>query len=232
MKKVIIASLLSLTLTGAALAGGAPTPNSYIQMPSKQGFVTGIEGGYAWIQTPSKNLYSLSDFTNGSNSYRTGEFSYGVHLGYDFALTPHVLLGPELGYYDNGYSQYKGSQPGFANKTEVTSSDFEAVAKLTYMWYNGWNIFGKGGVARVDQKFDSVQAFGTTVASNGKTLNKYKGIAAAGFGYEFANGFSFSLVYRHIFASSSSNFQTNANRAKKVYGVNAVMADAAYRYSE
>jgi opacity protein-like surface antigen len=227
MKKILLTSALSVAMSTTVLAASTP----WVQMPSKAGVVVGAEFGGAIIQTPTKKLYNTAEMANGSASVNRGSFAYGAHLGYDFALTQNVLLGPELGYYSNGLSQYKGSDAGvFSDKVKVRSNDIDLLAKLTYMFFNGWNVFGKAGVARVTQKFDAVTAFGTTLASAKKTEHQYKPELGIGVGYEFGSNIGFTVSYHHIFGTNSSNFRTKANRAKKVYAVDALMAAITYRF--
>lgn len=229
ISKLVSATILS-GLASISFASAAPDLTS---STAKNSAHIGIDLGYAGVQSPNTEVYSASDITNGNASYKIGNFAYGLNVGYDFALNDNWLLGPEVGYYNLGYSQYRGYQNGvFSDNTKVRSSAVNALARLTYMTNDGFNVFAKAGAAYVMQKTNSVVGYLSTPASSSHTQNAVKPEGDLGLGYQFANGLGLSADYQHIFASSESksHFQTSANRAHTVYSTNAIYGEISYRF--
>lgn len=225
--------LLSVILCGmttASFAAAAPNLSSNAAHSSMH---VGANLGFAAIQSPATEVYTQSAITNGSASYQLGNFAYGANLGYDFALSQSWLLGPEIGYYNLGYSQYKGTQEGvFSDNTKIRSSAVDALARLTWMSQSGFNLFAKAGAAYVFQKADSVVGFSNTAPSNSFSAHAIAPEGDLGMGYQFANGLGLSIDYQHIFGHSENNdnFITNGQRAHNVYSTNALFGEVSYRF--
>jgi hypothetical protein len=90
----------------------------------------------------------------------------------------------------------------------MKSGDLHLLMTGTIMMPHGFNVFGKVGVARVDQALrisnqlpdDSVPFIVTT-----DRLVQYKPMAAAGVGYQLGMVGIYGQ-YSHIFATNASNF--------------------------
>jgi hypothetical protein len=154
-----------------------------------KGLEIGVEGGYGILGTPENDLFDSPDFST-NNSYSTqtalfdqshdiGDFVWGVHVGYNFKITEHALLGFELGYKNLGGSNYSGTSkytqqnkyqyPIGPNPQDVDSERYntntsakvdinqQAVDLLFTGHYFIWqslNLFGKIGVAYVDSEIN------------------------------------------------------------------------------
>lgn len=230
MTRSLLAAITLSSITALSFAAAAPSLSS---TDARNSMHIGLDLGYAGIQSPATEVYTQNAITNGSASYKIGHLAYGANLGYDFALAPSWLLGPELGYYNFGYSQYKGTQGGvFNDNTKIRSSAADALARLTWMSQSGFNVFGKVGAAYVFQKADSVVGFSNTAASNSRSTHTVAPEGDLGMGYQFANGLNLSVDYQHIFGHSESNdhFITSSYRAHNVYSTNALLGEVSYRF--
>src|SRR3989338_5456623 len=128
ISRTFLAAAILSTMTAASFAAAAPHLSSDAARNSMH---VGVDLGYAAIQSPATYLYPTNDITHGSTSYKLGHFAYGANLGYDFALSQSWLLGPELGYYNFGYSQYQTNQDALNDDTKIRSSAVDALARLT-----------------------------------------------------------------------------------------------------
>ncbi len=188
---------LALVFAGFAMASGDTfvPPKPVV----KGGFVIGADGGYGELNTPNVftnyNEALLNDafagdplisITNNSNTQDTGDFVWGVHIGYDHQLADtgwlsNALLGVEVGYKDLGNSTYK-TKFGFTEveldgqaintadyyaKSEYKSQAVDFLLKADYYIVKGWHVFAKGGFAELYTKYQ----FTSDVNVNGVDQN-------------------------------------------------------------
>ncbi len=196
MKNYIIGIIagLALVCTGFAMASG----DTFVPVV-KGGFVVGADAGYGELNTPNvfsnynEALYAaqfkgdaLTTITNNNNSQDTGDFVWGVHIGYDHQLAntgwlSNALLGVEVGYKNLGDSTYKTStgvstatldsrvlntQSSYA-KSEYKSQAVDFLLKADYYIVDGWHMFAKGGLAELYTNYE----FTNTVKTNGVVDN-------------------------------------------------------------
>lgn len=226
----------TLTLVIASTSLLATSAFAYTYNPAgKNNFYVSGDVGYSVIETPNKNLLDSSDVSEitafgatVSQSHDKGYVGAGGNVGYQFAVTPNVLLGTEFGYNYNGRSKYtvkvsEDSVGSASATTTVSSWDLHLLGTGTYLFNNGFNIFAKAGGARVQQTAKGtvdISDFGSETDSD--TVTQYKPMVAAGIGYQFKMVNVFAQ-YSRIFATDASNFNdlVDSSGNQKVASVDA-----------
>ncbi len=190
-------------------------------------YVSGDFGAGA-LATPAKNLPDTSDTV--SSSYFNTFFSGGGSIGYRRAINPMFSLGVEGGYDYNGKAQYKQSYayypPYYGEDTitnNITSQDFHLLSTGTFYFYNGFNVFGKAGVADVHQtlRVNYNNPWDIVPVNLGdETTNAYKPMVATGIGYSFRN-VDIYAQYSHIFGDNAQDFSDlfNSDGTMKIVSV-------------
>ena len=194
-------------------AGFLMTPAFAANVSQNSIYISG-DAGWGLLATPNDYLFDKDTVTAGliinGQSFERGSFAGGANIGYNRALSQNVLVGAEFGYDYNGQSKYTItyndgiSANDVTTKFKITSQDLHLLATATYLLNNGINVFGKAGVARVDQKFDVSGAHSND--SNDKAT-EYQPMIAAGIGYQYKMANLF-VQYSHIFAKDATD---NAN---------------------
>ncbi len=188
------------------------------------GLYVGAAAGYATTTTP-KNLFEdknqLNQFyqlTAIGQKSKVDNFAAAAHIGYLFPVTQNFLLGAELGYNylpENKYtfgiaSAFPGKDPKTALvngtiKYSQYSLDLLGVAK--YYVTDEFNIFGKAGIAYVNQKVtqsftngnpgdpDLLKRLPSISSSEAKFLPK----VAVGVGYNITQNVELTAQYSHTF---------------------------------
>lgn len=235
--KLAILASASIIAT-SALAGGVDT---VLINTVPQNFVyVGGNLGYAVVATPDKNLVDLPSPGISDASHTTGSFAAGANVGVKHAFNPHVLAGAELGWDYNGYSKYTLTYTpyfgGGKETIEVHSSDLNLLATGTYVFNNGFNLFGKAGLASVRQTLVDKDASGYENDDVTHTT-KILPMAAFGAGYQ-VKLLNFYLQYSHIFGKDMGNVsdiatvdEDNAVHFKDVASVNAIKAGVAVNFA-
>lgn len=190
----------------SALAGGADT---VLIKAVPQNFVyVGGDLGYAVLATPDKNVVVLPFPGVSDASHSTGSFAAGANIGVKHAFNPHVLAGAELGWDYNGYSKYTVTYTpaagGGTSSGKVYSSDFNLLATGTYVINNGFNLFGKAGLASVRQTL-SVETPDGYVNDDVTHTTKVLPMVALGAGYQ-VKLLNFYVQYSHIFGKDMGDF--------------------------
>ena len=172
-KKIIIA---------AALLGCYASLPSYASEKAETGLVLSAEGGYAKAN---------ADFTE--SEIKKGNLYYGANLGFDFALSDYLAIGPEVGvFYGKSLSTYDESN----GSQEVSNLIVPVLAKIKLVTPIGFNIFAKGGVSYVRP---SASKSGDTTLVNWD--NSWNFTAAGGIGYQIKN-LNIYAQYLHIFGKN------------------------------
>ena len=192
--KTLIATSMALLLATATSTAMAMTAQSGL-------YVSGL-AGYGEPEM-SKTEYNPTMGVN-STSSRVGSVGWGAAVGYAAAMSPNWLTGVELGYDDNGNASY--DYPNASMK--IYSSDFDLLLTETYLFNSGFNIFGKVGVARFDQKSQGSGGL------DGRVQHiRARPIAKLGAGYIFDLGKNGGLdvfaQYSHVFATDGGNQSTD-----------------------
>jgi len=230
-KQIILAAAISAALSVSAFA--APSNG-----PAKSGLYIGGNlgaGNIAVTQLKSDKTGSDIPKASGGKLESDYHFVWGLFAGYQYAVTPNVALGAELGYNDNGYSESNEfSKGGVSSKNKYTSKDVELLAVGKYYINNQFNVFAKGGIARVTE--NSVEE--TMSIKTNKVSNDYIGYApkvVVGVGYSPITNVDLTLEYDHIFGSDNANTLDDKdstsdkfNTPKGVASVNAVKAGVTY----
>jgi len=199
MKKIMITSLITVFMSGAAFA----------DVSAQSGFFVG--GNIGWSNPTTWNDSSVAQayLANSATSSVNG-LSGGVSVGYNFAVNPSVLVGAELGYMYLGSTSYD-LQGGFTGGTNLSSSEdaFQFLFTTTYVMPNGFNVFAKAGAAEVTQtNFNNVNipGFGSQPFFSGGT-SAVLPAAAIGMGYMPNNHLNITLQYEQFFGNNNSNVQ-------------------------
>jgi OmpA-like transmembrane domain len=190
----------------------APAPFYNAYSPRDSFYIAG-DVGVGSLATPEQVLIPVSGPITGA-SYETGKsIAASGSVGFKHALNPHVLLGAELGYDYNGASKYTEDYTPDWTYTEsttyrISSQDLHVLATGTLVFGRGFNIFAKGGAARVRQTLritNQVDYSDLPFYLGGTTLVGYKPMAAVGMGYQF-RAVEIYAQYSHIFGTDASNF--------------------------
>ena len=224
MNKVILtaAAVLTMGVASFAMAGGLDTAPSQAH---KGGLYVGAGLGYAKTTTP-KNLFEKKNSLGGTGAdegiaigqkSKFDHFAAAAHMGYLFPVTQNFLLGAELGYNYLPENKYTFGAAGVtAPKTDLVngtikysqySIDLLGVAK--YYVTDEFNIFGKAGIAYVNQKVTQsftegnsgldVQDFLKTLPSISSSEAKFLPKVAVGVGYNITQNVELTAQYSHTF---------------------------------
>jgi hypothetical protein len=188
-------------------------PNYYNNFPRDTIYISG-NVGLGRLSTPEKAIDPINDDWITSTSYNNESIAAGGTIGFKHALSRQFLLGTEAGYDYNGVAKYtENYKPNYtwteSTTYRISSQDIHLLATGTLLFSNGFNIFAKGGAARVDQKLRVTNAVDYTVIPLylGETsIVRYKPMAVAGFGFQL-QAVDIYAQYSHIFAKDAKNFE-------------------------
>ncbi len=209
----------------AIAAGGVSAPVfAYPDQPPvvhKHSFYVDGNFGFSMLSTPQEFIADCSPdhYYNGcyNSTYSSGSLAAGADVGYHFAINPSFLLGGELGYSYNGRSRYNADYNEFYNwywsqyrtTMKVKSQDIHLLATGTVVFHNGFNIFVKGGAAKVTQKlYVDTQSWIDDyfpVPTEASSLTAVKPMAAIGLGYQ-SGLFNVNIQFSRIFATNAKDF--------------------------
>ncbi len=232
--KLAILASASIIAT-SALAGGVDTV--LIKTVPQNVVYVGGDLGYAVVATPDKNLVDLPTPGLSDASHTTGSFAAGANVGVKHAFNPNVLAGAEFGWNYNGYSEYTLTSTADDTDTfKIYSSDLNLLGTGTYVFNNGFNLFGKAGLASVRQTLvikDSEGYENDDVTHTTKILP----MAALGAGYQ-VKLLNFYLQYSHIFGKDMGNISDIATvdkagdvHFKDVASVDAIKAGVSVNFA-
>lgn len=167
--------------------------------PAVSGILAGGNVGFGTLNTFDNQPTNSRGF-----EITTGDVSWGLYGGYNYAINPNVLLGGQAGYNNYGTAKYSIYAPTF-NNFKIQSNAWDLLATATYLWENNINVFAKGGASLVTQHM--------TGSLNGVTVGDQSNVVpevAVGTGYVYKR-FNINLEYRHIFGSGQTNFNDTFN---------------------
>ncbi|TLS80400.1 outer membrane protein [Photobacterium damselae] len=192
---LIVAGVLSSLVCGNAMAKAGP----YIGVNIGSGGMDTpeLEGN----QTSSYELRGLAGGIDAGYLWQTQQVEYGVELGFDTYAKNKYRIG------DAFHMDYKGY-----------NLDLLGVAK--YNFSSQWNVFGKAGLAYVNQKL-TVDDFGS------KNKNEIKPKVSLGFGYDFTPELGMNAEFSHVFAADANSLKSDGT---KVASVNMLTLGMQYRF--
>ena len=213
MKKTLIgvSAGLALCLSSYAFAKGdvyAPTDNPY----TKTGFEVGIDAGWADYSMAGYGILGDED---------TNNFAAGAHIGYNWELTnhPNLQFGAEFGYkylgtlsdYGQGYLAVPGVDGAYLDHLRQHVLDLLLTAK--YYVYQGFNLFGKAGVANVLQqtKYKGTVHSSSDSWSSSEDIWGLRPEVALGAGYTFYKHLDVHVMYDHIASDADSTSIVGSN---------------------
>ncbi|WP_440615983.1 outer membrane protein [Cysteiniphilum sp. 6C5] len=180
MKKIIATTVAAAALiSGSAFAAGAQT-----------GLVV---GGNLGLATPTGKL-KLDDQYNAaknlgatSASQDTGNIAGGLFIGYDYALSPMLTVGVELGgQYAYEVSKLSATVSGLSGdgKVSVVTVPLFLTSKFYIPHTGGLNVFAKAGYAynRVNETYNGDLA--TAAGLSDMHINLWRPVVAGGIGYQ------------------------------------------------
>ncbi|MBS0352044.1 MAG: hypothetical protein JSR33_12865 [Proteobacteria bacterium] len=216
MRKLILGAgflAAAMTLT-PAFARYVPRVAYYPQpAPAQNSIYISGDVGYGVLATPDVNLLDPDGYWIYQASHSNSTISAGGDIGYRRAVSRSFLVGTEFGYDYNGRAKYDEDWflPDFWGSDytsyKVISQDLHLLLTGTIMMPHGFNVFGKAGVARVDQtlRITNQMPYVMPYVMTENRLVQYKPMAAAGIGYQFGV-INIYGQYSHIFGTNASNF--------------------------
>lgn len=230
MKSLSIALIVTcgcLTVSSAAFAYRYPPRyNSYRDYPNpynpvaRDSFYIAGDFGLGLLSTPSDPLISPDSVFITEATANNESIAAGGAIGYRHAVGRNFLVGGEFGYDYNGTARYKEVYHSNDSQTEsttykISSQDLHLLATGTVLFNSGFNIFAKGGTARVEQKLkvsNQVSYTNIPIFLGETSITGYKPMAAAGIGYQF-KAVDIYAQYSHIFGikADSASDLFNAN---------------------
>ncbi len=215
MKKSIIAIAMASSMATAAFA----------DVSAQSGFYIGGSMGWSNPSTWSDASVAQAYFANSATSSTSG-FSGGASVGYNFALSPTVLLGVELGYMYLGSTNYVLTG-GLSGGNTVSSNEdaTQALLTATYLAPSGFNVFAKVGGAQVEQSdFNSINVFqqGVLMPISVSINNAVLPAAAVGMGYMPNQNIDITLQYEELFGNSQGAVQSNINQVSSTNNIGSI----------
>lgn len=176
-------------------------------------YITG-DVGLARLATPEQPIMPIDNVWVSGASYNNESVAAGAAVGFKHAVSRQLLIGAETGYDYNGRSKYTEDYYQNITWTEstnytISSQDIHLLATGTLLFRSGFNIFAKGGAARVEQKLrvsNDVNYSNLPIFLGETSIAQFKPMAAAGLGFQF-RAVDIYGEYSHIFGKDSKNFE-------------------------
>ncbi|BDR35925.1 transporter [Photobacterium damselae subsp. damselae] len=196
---LIVAGVLSSLVCGSAMAKAGP----YI----------GVNIGSGGMDTPDLKVDQTS-------SYELRGLAGGIDVGYLWQ-TQQVEYGVELGFDTYAKNKYR---IGDAFHMDYKGYNLDLLGVAKYNFSSQWNVFGKAGLAYVNQK---LTADGLGLGLIGKNKNEIKPKVALGFGYDFTAELGMNAEYSHVFAGDANSLKSDGT---KVASVDMLTLGVQYRF--
>lgn len=224
---------------------------------AKPGFSVGIDGGYGYMSSPEEtypNNYTVDEEYKYTSDADVGDYTWGVHVAYDFKVRPNTLLGFELGYKDLGSNHHQYAyedlssaedQYYFQGSRDYQQNAVDLLLTAHCYLYQGFNVFGKVGAAYVRSDVTQTATSDTDSeffniplsALEGETdIWRLEPEVSLGVGYTFSNHVDVHAAYTYIggandqpivetgITDNNSMYQSEA----KVYSTNMLMLGISY----
>jgi opacity protein-like surface antigen len=179
---------------------------------SEAGFFAGARFGLSALDTPKERDRPGA----GLLGYDRESKTWSVLVGHQWQISPHLLVGLEAAYTDNGHANITYAS---ANEYEFKSTQLDFLASGTLALGRGISVYGKAGVGRVRQEyFNSKYVSGTPDINTQWT--KDLPVAAAGFGYQISSRLCIFIEARRTFGERTEKVTqalTNSNPTPPPY---------------
>jgi outer membrane immunogenic protein len=161
------------------------------------GFYIGANGGWG----SERDHRQQDDLGVNLGSFRANGGVAGGQLGYRWQISP-VVFGFEA---QGDWADLRGSTQNLSDPLSQIGSRVDAFGLFTGQIGYAWNnvlLYGKGGAALVDRRFDFISnATGLVTATSGYAT-RLGGTAGVGLEVGFAPNWSVGVEYDHVFALS------------------------------
>lgn len=185
MRKLILASALTLLASGTAFAGAT----------------VGVTMGAEKATTHTNDLMGTGTSTTlGSSGYNT---SYGVVLGYNTKLSQTMTAGVDVAFQNELGSLDTTSTTGTGTSTGKIESHKSISAKLGYLVAPTTTIYGRLGKGNADYRYK-------TVSGSDTVYNFDTTIAGIGVEHEITRNILVSGEYRNTYGSLNGNDVSSA----------------------
>lgn len=209
---------------------------------AKTGVVVGAMAGYGKLDTPARGIFTSSTSILYNQSYKIGYFTWGVNLGYNYAVTSKWLVGFLMGYKDLGQSRYHSTRTDslgvlYIGDVKITQQAADFLLSGQYFLYQGLNIFAQAGGAflRTHRKNFYYNSDFAPSQNALLTWNKtqYNMIPEVVFGIGYmVNNLNLYMMYDHILHTNGNiftNFAAPKNSANQYsYGFDGIFAGFTY----
>jgi hypothetical protein len=183
-----------------------------IAQQSEAGFFAGARFGLSALDTPKERDRPGA----GLLGYDRESKTWSVFVGHQWEVAPHLFLGVEAAYTDNGHSNVTYAS---ANEYEFKSTQLDFLGSGTVALGRGWSVYGKAGVGRVRQEyFNSKYVSGTPDINT--QWSKDLPVVAAGFGYQISRWLCIFIEGRRTFGDRTDTVTkalTNSNPTPPPY---------------
>ncbi len=143
MRTLQIAALAALVAAPVAAQTAAPTPFN--------GFFAGVQGG--WQQDRLKLTVTNAGLTSSATESKSG-LLYGGQVGYDFKLSPQIVLGGEASV--TGRTGSDSFDDGLGGTYSLKAGrTFNASARLGYLVSPNGLVYARGGYSNARFNLDS-----------------------------------------------------------------------------
>lgn len=233
MKLVTFLLLMLVILNSAFAVKQAQQTNNF------SGWLVGLNLGYTRLSTPSANTVYFSDGTH-SNIQMLPTLKYnglggGLYFGYLAQVSKKLLLGGELGYDNNGSSDYTYTSLGFFffpyfTNIKFSSYDISAEALGRFILSPKYSLQAGLGLANVNQKltystntpFNIFGPYTVTTSSISQTVP----VSSLSVAFKANSQLEVYLKIRHIFGSNLETFKND-----KVASMTGLLAGVNYYFA-
>ena len=195
MKRLISAILLALATSAVTYAAS---------MTAQSGVYLIGQGGWSFVDAPSPLLGVYVPWVTPLYSQTSDTYALGGGLGYDFALSSHLMVGAEVSYFDLGETDYQYNlQPIFINASgsgSIKNSGTQVLLTTTYIMSDGLAIMAKAGAMHETTQVSFTGTFPFSVEKEGALP-----VLGIGFGYQLVPNLMISAQYEHVFGSDWNN---------------------------
>jgi outer membrane immunogenic protein len=259
MKSNVLKLSSGVALVCASSLCIAATPSlSSSSQPTDNGFYVGIQAGAAKTELPSATKEELKAAEEeGITILNPKRFKLGgrVFGGYLIRGNNHLSYGLELGamaFQEENLSVTKTTteiSDDVPPVETITTTEaklgyrnylFDALAVGKYHLNAQWNVFGKAGIAYVNQKAtlsgsETVNDVKTDLKPVKSNLRKFKPEVQAGIGYDVNKNLGINLTYIHVFGQKLENSINHNGEDVDIntntFPVNALMLGVEYHFA-
>lgn len=203
MKKALCTTVGLVALAAAAQTHAAQNTTA------KTGFYVGGALGYAMPKAPDSNelenvLAALTPPYLATVDNSKKNFTFGLNLGYNYALNANWMIGAELSYLNFGGNDYSANDGLAPISMNIDSDGIQGMFTGTYVASNGFNAFAKVGAIYESTSYDDLHNIGVVDTTNKKLIPA----AALGIGYMPIQNLNVVLQYEHTFGEDYNDVGT------------------------